>query len=234
MNELRATARGARMFVTVAEVEHSRLAQLLPPALTPRRLYGSIAALSLQFLDIPESTVGPYRECTLSVLCKDEFDWPPGASAPIWRSMPGFPIWIAVTNEMARWYGREIWAYPKFVGEVQFELERGDFRGSAAVHEQGSVRCSAAIADDLEPGELELRSISCRESSLLLAPMPGHAHVALHWDPNATFTIELDVLGLGTLHGSSATGIYAEEFCFELLPPVAQPMSRIAVHGVDR
>ena len=155
MQPLSATATNARMFATVAEVELSRLAPMLPPPLTPRRLYGSTGGLSIQFLDIPDSTIGPYRECTLSILCKADQAWPDSGAS--WRSLPGFPIWIAVTSVLARLYGREVWAYPKYVGDVEFAIEGEHFRGAAVGPDQTRVECSATLPSDLEPSDVEIQ-----------------------------------------------------------------------------
>lgn len=225
-----ATAQNAKMVAIVLEVEAERLGSLLPAPLVPRRLYGTTCAMSIQFIDIPESTVGPYRECTVSVLCKENVAWP-RAEDEGWRSLLGFPIWIAVTSDVACFYGREVWAYPKFVGDVHFELHGDEFRGFAAVAGGPSVRCSAALTRELDATPVEFRSVSRRGDQLLLAPMPGHARFAADWDPRADYELDLQALGMGVVRGTSATGMYAADLCFELLPPTALPLSEVGAHG---
>jgi hypothetical protein len=226
MDETRALMREARMVVLVVEVERERIARLLPPPLTPRRLFGTTCGMSIQFIDIPKSTIGPYRECTVSVLCKENFVWP-RAQSKDWRSLPGFPIWIGVTSEIARRYGCEIWAYPKHVADVEFKVTGDAFRGAAGAGAV-SVRCSAVLTRSLEPTAVEFRSVSARSGELLLAPMPGQANFNSDWDPCATYTLDLEEFGVGKLQGTARTGVFATNFDFELSLPTSVPLAGLA------
>ena len=227
METLKARCTQARMFVTVAEVEARLLAPLLPQPLTPRRLFGTTSGLSLQFLEVGDSPVGPYFECTLSILCKETFDWPTIRTKGF-RSLLGFPIWIAVTSAAAERYGREVWAYPKHVGNLRFAFDARRFEGSAAAAGV-TVTCSADLGVDREPTDVEFRSLSRRDGDLLCAPMTGRADLTLDWDPSAAFALDLEPLGLGRLEGTASTGIYADHFTFELFPPTPRPLSSLAV-----
>ena len=221
-----ATAEGARMVAVVAEVERKRLAALLPASLEPRRLYGAMGALSLQFIDIPESPLGPYRECTVSVLCKDTLAWPEPTTPDTWRSMPGFPIWIGVTSERARHFGREVWQYPKYLADVDIQLDGTSFRARVSHPDGVCIRCTATLPTDLERQAVEFRSLSFGDSGLLMAPMPGVADFTEYWDPEADYELDLRQPGLGIESGRATSGLYAADLSFELLRPI--PAQRTA------
>lgn len=211
-----------RLFGTVVEIDRARVAPLLPSGLTPRRLYGDRCGLFVQFLEVMESNVGAFKECTVSAVCKEKLPWPP-AGAAAWCSDPAFTLWVGVTSPLAQQYGREVWGYPKHTADVKIDDDGERFVGSVVTPEGISVACSALIPRELEPSEIELRSISSRLGKVLLAPMRGAARFATTWDPQASYDVELRPLGIDRLQGISSFGIYADELSLELPEPIVRP-----------
>jgi hypothetical protein len=225
---LRATATDATMFAALAEIELASLAPTLPAPLVPRRLFGSTGALSIQFIDVKDSSIGAYRECTVSVLCRDPLTRTTSIEAA-WCSPPGFPIWIAVTSETAREYGVSVWAYPKWAGDVAFTIEAGRFHGSASIPGLGAVFMTAAatIPAELETGGIVLRSLSARRDVLLPAYMRGHARLCSDWDPRARYSLRIPSLAPDEVQGTASSGVYAEAYSYELLPPTPVPLGSL-------
>lgn len=71
-----------------------------------------------------ETTVGPYGEVGVAVLCTLDRKLPPLAGALLESASPAFGAFVAhlpVTTRIARDSGRTVWGYPKFVADMEFE-----------------------------------------------------------------------------------------------------------------
>ena len=53
--------------------------------------------------------------------------------------------------------------------------------------------------------------------------MPGRALFASDWDSQARFGLGLAALGLGRIEGTATSGVFAQDFSFELLRPLTTP-----------
>lgn len=214
MQSGKATLRRARLFITVAEIDLASLGPVLPSRLEARRLYGDKGGMAIQFLEVMDSDAGSFLECTLSVVCKQAC-WPTCEQTG-WCTLPGLPVWIGVTSDLARRYGRERWGYPKDLADLSIAFAGDRFRGHAVSPIGVSVECSATLTGELEVSDVELRSVSRRGDDLLFAPLVGSGKLATTWDPQAQYRLDLRAIGLGESTGTSTMGVYAEDLSLEL------------------
>jgi hypothetical protein len=104
-----------------------------PMGLTPVALRGAALA-TLNFYDYRATTIGPYGEVALTVLCRPRSA--KGVPAPLQllvsnsRRDIGFAVLdMPVTSSVANAAGREIWGYPKFVTALPMRFGNHEFEG---------------------------------------------------------------------------------------------------------
>lgn len=96
---------------------------------------GSKALVALTFFKYRETSIGPYHEVGLAVLAVPENDDTQLPSiAALVETLPqtGLPLRVLdlpVSTPLADAAGREIWGYPKFVGQLPIELDGDQFSG---------------------------------------------------------------------------------------------------------
>lgn len=169
--------RGVSMFIASLPVERAALQSALPNGLRARRLFGPYGCLNLQFVSMPDTDVGPYSECVVSIACDDEFSWNNQADSIDWRPLPCFPLWLSVDTVVARDAGHRFWAYPKVVAETALE--------SAVARSKGTVRIGGDVDLELaipypashEAGDLEIRSLTVANGELWQTAFSGKASI---------------------------------------------------------
>jgi hypothetical protein len=108
-----------------------------PLGVQPVRLPGDRALVGVMFNEYRRTSVGPYNEVGVTVVCA-----PP--DAPAWRILTdplrrvrsrrlGWAVVdLPVTTPQADVAGREIWGYPKFVTDIAVRFRRSAFHGQVA------------------------------------------------------------------------------------------------------
>ncbi|SFG49751.1 Acetoacetate decarboxylase (ADC) [Halopelagius inordinatus] len=120
----------ATMSGVVLPASRTRVADLLPPGLSPVRAgfgTGAVGFLSVEYHDIGRGALDPYDE--FAVILAARPDSRTGvASLSVPTGIEGYVWYMPVTTEPARAFGDEIWGYPKVVAEVEITEEDGHRR----------------------------------------------------------------------------------------------------------
>lgn len=216
---------GARTFLCTLPAKRSALNQLLPPGLTARRLYADNGALVIQFLDMPSTTIGPYRECVIGILCADDDGWP-APEEPGWRPGPCFALWLCVTTPIACASGQAIWAYPKVLADTGFTVQDRDFHGWVHMDGQLALECHAQVPKESEHVTIEMRTLTTCRSEILRTVIRGEADVSLEEQGPCRLAIHpgtriSDLLGSLSIGADPVHRVYLTSFDYTLEAPLA-------------
>lgn len=124
----------ARITGAVFSAPLAALQDLLPDGLEPLRLtprHGGVTLLSVDYQRIGDDAMEPYDELSIQIpaVRSNEFTLP--LLSGLTRMVDGYVWFMPVTTEPANALGREIWGYPKVVGDV--DIEHGDARTRTTV-----------------------------------------------------------------------------------------------------
>lgn len=128
-------------FFSISPARAEALLQHTP--LVPVRFLSGTAIAAVSFFDYRDTSIGPYRECGVSL-----------AVVPRGQRQPRLPFLhvfraarhgdvgshildLPVTSEVADVGGRELWGYPKFQTKIEFRLEGQQFRGAVLAPDDG-------------------------------------------------------------------------------------------------
>jgi hypothetical protein len=150
---------GVRTVLVTIPARRSDLQALLPDGVRARRLREDDGALVIQFVDMPTTTIGAYRECAISVVVNDTYDWPAAEDAE-WRPPPCYALWLSVTTEAARESGQAIWGYPKEVAPTEFDITSDRFQGNVALSGGGRIRATGLFPTSSERGRVQMRVVT--------------------------------------------------------------------------
>jgi hypothetical protein len=122
--ELPIVYREVRAIGVYALISAAKAAALLPQrtGLRPILALPGRAVLGLIGFDYLDSSVGPYGEVAIGILCSSRGSWPM-ASVLFERRLSDtgiFLLHLPVTTEIAREAGRTLWGYPKFLADISF------------------------------------------------------------------------------------------------------------------
>lgn len=102
------------------------LARLLPTEeLQPALLRPGISLLSIAAIEYKKSSIGAYNELAILIPClwKPRTNWPllPFLAPRLFPNYGAYVFRLPVTTEFANIAGREIWGYPQFIANIEFE-----------------------------------------------------------------------------------------------------------------
>jgi hypothetical protein len=219
------TYRRTRSVIVTVPAPLESLKALLPPSIRPRRLYGPYGSLVVQFVDLVDTTIGPYTESVVAVVAEDSFEWPAPPDDTAWDPRPCYAIWLSVSNELARVSGQAIWGYPKTIGDVEFRVEGADFYGRVMQGGNTILDCKAKCSLDSERSVIRMRSLThledrtCRtitQGPCLLTPThtePGELRVF----PGSPIT---EALASVVFRADEMSTIYIRDYDYELGHPI--------------
>lgn len=114
-------------FLGVFSADLDAVAARLPSdRLKPVRLRSNRAAVGVIAYNYISTGVGPYGEIGIAPLCTSGGFAPPLLPALLETRNPhfgGFVLHVPVTSRIARDAGRFVWGYPKFVSDMDFDLQ---------------------------------------------------------------------------------------------------------------
>jgi hypothetical protein len=222
--------RGVRTFLVTVPAKLAALREIVPAGVEVRRLYGEYGGLIVQFVDMPNTSIGPYNECTVAVLARDRHPWPEPAGEIAWSPPPCYALWLSVSSEIARHSGQAIWGYPKTLGETLFDVEGQRFRGAVRIDGRTVITCEGPLPEQSERATIYMRSLThlrgglCRTAihgeCTYAASEPGRAD--LRFMPGSRISETL--LGLPRLPEPAST-VYVSEYDYELCYPLGSDRS---------
>ena len=127
--ELPALYRDASAVAAFFRIEHARAAEVLASTpFTPVRFATGFALAGLAVFDYRDSTIGPYRECAVTVAAMPSAHH--ALTSPVLdllrpatgREVGLHIVDLPVTTALADAAGRELWGLPKFVTTIDFDL----------------------------------------------------------------------------------------------------------------
>lgn len=163
----------ARSVVVVVPAPLEALQAVLPSEVRARRLRGDEGAMIMQFVDLPNTSLGPYRECIVGVMAQHK-EWPDAEFE--FRSPPCYALWVPVTSPLARDAGHAIWQYPKEVTEIDVSfVDGGPFHAHVRSPSGGALECSGMAPRALEKTTISMRVLTGRGASLVRSVSLGNA-----------------------------------------------------------
>jgi len=112
-------------FLALFAADLDAVTDLLPSSrLHPVRVTGTRAVVAIAVFNYLETGVGPYGEIAVSPLCTLDRPAPPvlPLATGYLRGLSAFVAHLPVTTRIAREAGRQVWGYPKFVADMDFDL----------------------------------------------------------------------------------------------------------------
>lgn len=214
-----------RTFIVSFSMKLEALRGLLPSDVRPRRLYGDYGALIVQFADIPNTSIGSYNECIVSIMADSGFDWPSIEKEAIWNPPPCYAIWLSVSSKIAQKSGQAIWGYPKVIGDTSFRIDEKRFFGQVTVGDTIIISCSAALPENHDNGYIYMRSFAHREGVLCYTTISGDCQYSadepgdceLHFYPGTVFSTRL--CDMPKLTQPSST-VYLSNYTYKLDYPI--------------
>lgn len=215
---------GVRMVVASLPAPLEALGQLLPHGLRPRRLYGRFGCLAIQFVSMPKTSIGPYEEAVVSIVCQDEFSWPQQTEPVDWRPSPCLPLWLSVTTPTARDSGQRYWGYPKVMAPTRLDVTPKGVVGSVATVAGLDIRLAAPAPGPFDDGAIEIRSLTQMADGLWKTSLGGKARIAetndvpveLYWGRRTAISRRLAELEI-VPHAVSV--MHVEDFSYALEAP---------------
>lgn len=112
-------------FMALFTADLGAVVDLLPSSrLHPVRVTRTKAVVAVGVFNYLETSVGPYGEIAVSPLCTLDREAPPvlPLATGYLRGLSAFVAHLPVTTRIAREAGRQVWGYPKFVADMDFDL----------------------------------------------------------------------------------------------------------------
>lgn len=150
--------RDASLMTAVFPARYRALRRRLPdPRFVAARLAPGVGIVAVTAFEYRETSIGPYNEVALAIMLSEPgAGWNlPGAallSQHRKRQYHAFVYQLPVTTELARRTG-ELMGFPKFVGSIDFDAERGACRlseGGEPVLTLHGTRIPARRAEELQ------------------------------------------------------------------------------------
>lgn len=170
--------RGVRTFLVTFPVPLAVLGELLPSGMKPRRLYGSDGGLVLQFVDAPDTSIGPYNECILSVIVEDAYRWPRCEVPVDWEPPVCYAVWLAVSMPLALYSGQAIWGFPKTLADTRCSVNQERFSATVVQDGRTIISCEGTRSLDGERGVVRMRSVTYLRGDVCRASVHGHCTFA--------------------------------------------------------
>jgi hypothetical protein len=117
----------ANVFMAVFSARYDALARLLPSGLRPLRLgRDGRAPLAVSALNYLDSSIGTYREVSIATPCTmgstpSMVTTTALALQSLFPTFGYFVLYLPVSTELALRVGEQVWGYPKFVANMDFE-----------------------------------------------------------------------------------------------------------------
>lgn len=176
-------------FLGIFTADREAVRALLPsdrlhPVVTP----GGRALVGIAAFHYIHTTIGPYGEVAIALLCTYGRPAPPGLPLLLESRFPGwgaFILHLPVTTRIARDAGRVIYGYAKFLADMDFEKTPAFQR--VRLSEGGrhiltlTVRSSGPVIRDLRP----LVTFSVRDGALIRTTIPIYAVYQLGLRPGS-------------------------------------------------
>lgn len=152
--------KGVRTWIGAFPAALDRVQALLPRGVAAQKFEGDRGLFVVQFVDMPNTTIGSYREVGMGIPVRKMSGAPPTPSDAIWSPPPVYIVWLPVTSRLARDSGQAIWGYPKTVAEVEFETQQDRFCGRLLLDGKLLLEVDASIAGTPESGVIHMRSVT--------------------------------------------------------------------------
>lgn len=173
-------------------VKTDGLKPLIPSRLKPLSFLG-LSTLTLGGMEYREMNIGPYNEIVVLVPVRYTGALPPQARAGFLRERIGmYVMMISVTTQLSLDAGKDIWGYPKFLSEIEFQ-DQGERRVCLWKAEGKEILSFSVRKKGVKlPFNRELIDFSVRGSELLknalrgcfqLSISPGN-HVQISFGPH--------------------------------------------------
>lgn len=215
---------GVRTWIGAFPAALDGLQPLLPPGLQAQRLRGDRGLLVVQFVDMPNTTIGPYREVGIGIPVRRKAAWPDAPADAVWSPPPMFTIWLPVTSRLARDSGRAIWGYPKTIADVEFHASAERFRGRLLLDSRLLLEVDAPCDAHEEHGTIQMRSVTVLGSQLAHTTITAPAKVARAEDCAASLQIHpgsvvTDLLCEIDVAPEPVDATFVRDFAYELAAP---------------
>jgi hypothetical protein len=178
---------GACMAVVLLPADARKLRELLPVGYQPCRIGPGRAALVLQFVSFPESSIGAYRESVVGILCRAHQNWT-GESLADFQPSPAYALWLSVTSKLARDSGQAIWGYPKELAPTRVEIGES-LEAEVSLPGGAFLRCRAPLASRTVAMSTSIRSVTCLDRKIAHTTITGVAD--LGEEPVATCRLDI-------------------------------------------
>jgi hypothetical protein len=216
--------RGVDMVAVSLAAPLDRLQDLVPAPLRARRMYGRYGCLALQFVRMPDTTLGPYQECVVSVACEDQTSWPEPQAHADWRPLPCYPLWLSVTTTAARDFGQRHWGYPKVLAPTEFAVSDENAAGMVKAVGGLDIHLSTRVEREVEPAALQIRSLTLMGEEVWKTDIRGQARLSqlagvevdLYLGRRTKISRLLADLGIVR---EALSVVYVEDFDYELASP---------------
>lgn len=217
--ELPILYREATCITGVFTVPAAAVKELLPsPDLVPLLIWPGRALLGFSAFSYRDTSIGPYNEFAIGIPVRykpSRNDWPmPALRMAATLSFDIF-IWkLPVTSEVALNAGIDIWGYPKFLADIDFEDKADAVSCRVAAEGKHILTFSVRKMDAKMKTYLDLNSYTVKDGNILWTPVrgistglgrsfkPGTVHLELGDHPLAA---QIGDLGISK---RSATSLY--------------------------
>ena len=173
-------------------VKTSLLSPLIPSPLKPLGFLG-LSSLTVGGMEYREMNIGPYNEIVVLVPVRYPGVLPPQARAGYLRERIGmYVMMISVTTQIALDAGKDIWGYPKFLSEIEFQ-DQGESRAGIWKAEGEEILSFSVRKKGIKvPFNRELIDFSVRGKELLKNALRGRfqlnispgTHVQISFGPH--------------------------------------------------
>lgn len=181
-------------FMAVFGADYEAVRALLPsPEMYPVTLPGGRAMVAVMAFNYLETSIGPYGEVGIGLLCTYQHQAPPLLPLLLESRFPGwggFVLHLPVTTLTARDGGRVAFGYAKFMADMDFEKRPAYqrvrmFEGESHILTLTVQQRGLPIKDNRP-----LVTYSVRDGELLKTTIPSRAVYQLGWAPGSG-TLEL-------------------------------------------
>ncbi len=155
-----------------------KLRDLLPTSkLVPAEVMPGKGLLAVVAFDYRDTSIGPYREVGIAVPARYRPRFNPMLVPPLRMaaslSYEAFVWQLPVTTETALHAGIDIWGYPKFLAEIEFE--EGEEEVTCTLKEKGSLILTLEVKKSLPRMKtyFDLNTYSVKDRELLFTSIRG-------------------------------------------------------------
>jgi Acetoacetate decarboxylase (ADC) len=178
----------ADRFLAIFSADVDRIRAILPsPKLHPLMLAPGRAALAVTVFNFHETSLGPYGEIAIAPLVTESAFAPPMLPLLAERILPwsGFIMHLPVTSRLGRDAGREIWNYPKFLADMDFD--RFSDRQSARLEENGRHILTLTVAQRgiAKPDDNPTKTFTVQNGQLIKTTIRNRGVAQVNVGPNA-------------------------------------------------